>query len=49
MRRLKGCPGTAHPDPGALSDSCAARTINSVLADPSRYRNQEVTPTEGRR
>ena len=26
-----------------VSTACASKTINSVLADPSRYRNREVT------
>jgi membrane protein implicated in regulation of membrane protease activity len=28
---------------GVAAASCAARSINDVLADPSRYRNQTVT------
>jgi hypothetical protein len=28
---------------GALVTSCAARTVNHVLADPGRYRNHEIT------
>ena len=26
-----------------VSAACAARTVNQVIADPSRYRNREVT------
>lgn len=28
-----------------LATACASKTINTVLADPSRYRNREVTLT----
>ena len=27
---------------GSLASACATRTVNQVLADPSRYRNREV-------
>jgi len=26
----------------ALASACAARTVNQIIADPSRYRNREV-------